>query len=734
MKRKILFLFILLAVGGIGLYLLTPPENEIVAPISRLPADYSSRQVYAGYTGPHPSRIERPDDAFAYPIHIGETGPTQPLFAGPLHYPFLCRTLEAEPSLGQPLIDNQQGEGTPVYREDTNGELTDDIIGYSKDCMFSTRVWYLYKPRGSDEFRELSEADGDVDQVQVNGRTVDFILRVEVGAIHRHPYVLMALRGNDESADQPAADNWNGKLIYQFRGGVGIGKRQGRLVLETLLERRLPELARGYAVIHSTANQTSNHYNMWLAEDTALRVKRQFIARYGEPEYTIGIGGSGGGIQQYLLAQNNSQLIDAAIAQYSYPDMVTQTNYVLDCELLEHYFDVTARDNPKWSDWSQRRYVEGLNAKDWGFNKFNWIKLAADLVSLKQPHFNFGSSECADAWRGLSPLILNPRYPQLPKKIAPQLQSQVDLTYWDDLKYFYGTDTAGHARISWGNRGVQYGLQALRAGQLNVDEFLHLNRFVGSWKNPQQMQSERFWFLGRDPDTPAEQFSLWSQHNMQLSPDGKQAAPRSTANPAAIAAAFRSGQVFLGHIDIPIIDMRHYMEDDLDMHHSLASFQARARMIRARGNADNQVIWMSRKPHLPNALALDRLDEWLHNMRRHPQRSVAENKPAAVMDSCFTGDGEVIAQGKQVWDGSWNQRPPGACSRAYSPYSTSRLVAGEPLRGDYFSCALQPVQQAIERGLYQPVDMRPYRKQLEDIFPDGVCDYSQPDPARPVGL
>ena len=30
--------------------------------------------------------------------------------------------------------------------------------------------------------------------------------------------------------------------------------------------------------------------------------------------------------------------------------MVTQTIHVGDCELLEHYFDVTDRDNPKWRD------------------------------------------------------------------------------------------------------------------------------------------------------------------------------------------------------------------------------------------------------------------------------------------------------------------------------------------------------------------------------------------------
>ena len=53
-------------------------------------------------------------------------------------------------------------------------------------------------------------------------------------------------------------------------------------------------------------------------------------------------------------------IIDAAIPQYSYPDMVTQTIHVGDCELLEHYMDVTDGANPKWATWPNRTWLEGL--------------------------------------------------------------------------------------------------------------------------------------------------------------------------------------------------------------------------------------------------------------------------------------------------------------------------------------------------------------------------------------
>ena len=39
--------------------------------------------------------------------------------------------------------------------------------------------------------------------------------------------------------------------------------------------------------------------------------------------------------------------------------MVTQTIHVGDCELLEHYMDVTDGANPKWAVWPNRTWIEG---------------------------------------------------------------------------------------------------------------------------------------------------------------------------------------------------------------------------------------------------------------------------------------------------------------------------------------------------------------------------------------
>ncbi|WP_282073355.1 DUF6351 family protein, partial [Janibacter hoylei] len=84
-----------------------------------------------------------------------------------------------------------------------------------------------------------------IDKVTVNGRQVDFIVRVETGTINRFFYAIAALRGDGESADKPNGSNWNKRLIYQFRGGVGIGGRQGKLSKGDVTTRRMDQLARG---------------------------------------------------------------------------------------------------------------------------------------------------------------------------------------------------------------------------------------------------------------------------------------------------------------------------------------------------------------------------------------------------------------------------------------------------------------------------------------------------------
>ncbi len=223
--------------------------------------------------------------------------------------------------------------------------------------------------------------------------------------------------------------------------------------------------------------------------------------------------------------------------------------------------------------------------------------------------------------------------------------------------------------------------------------------------------------------------------NLSLAPDLP--APRTVGDPAAMRAAYSSGHVFGGRLDLPTIDHRQYMERELDMHNSHQSFAVRQRVRNRMGHSDNLVIWFTdTQPGVAKASqtmeALAVMDEWMINIRANPTRSVTQNRPARAMDSCFDLNGQLMQSGAGVWDGILDNRPAGACTQAFALYSSSRIVAGAPIEGGIYRCTLKSVDQAVADGSYAPwVPGAADVAKLKQIFPAGVCDYSQPDQARP---
>src|SRR5690606_40997301 len=110
------------------------------------------------------------------------------------------------------------------------------------------------------------------------------------------------------------------------------------------------------------------------------------------------------------IAQNHPGLLDAAVALYAYPDMVTQTISTLDCEPLEYYFDVVDADNPLWKTWENRSLVQGFSADSDSVNHFTQVQGLAKLLQGEMPAFGSGATECVQGWRGLTPLVHNPTF------------------------------------------------------------------------------------------------------------------------------------------------------------------------------------------------------------------------------------------------------------------------------------------------------------------------------------
>jgi len=673
---------------------------------------------------------------------IGDPGPSGPIFSGPHQYPFICYSYEND--LGQPLVDNQDGAGNAVFQEDNGVLLTGaEPVGYSKNCSIATRVDYFYYNTRVKEFLPLNippSSLSDVEHIEINGQSVKFIVRLERGTINRFLFSIAMLAPFTESLDSPKLLNlsaWNRKLVYKFQGGGGIGHWQGNFSLTKEQALLYDALKRGFAVAYSTGTSTSTHYNMTLAEETALMLKAHFESIYGTPESTIGVGASGGGLQQYVIAQNNPNIIDGAIAQVSYPDMVTQTIYVGDCELLERYFDFEyfVNSSSRWGNWLQRSVIEGLASSNSAI-----VEPWSSIPYAPYP----GSDACVHGWRGAEPAFLNPAWTFPQYLDALQLYrypadviAAVKWSYFNDLNNIYPQNQNGVAYSTWDNVGVQYGLRALVSGKINSDEFIKINACVGGWKTPDKMRVGNYpWDLLADPTLP----DPWDMANMNVNPLTclyGEVAPRTNASVAAINAAYTSGQVFVGNINIPVLDVRWNLEPVIDKHNTIESFVSRSRILAATGNYKLQKIWFAECSDLdlvsldkncafnPTGKALDVMDQWISNLQSADIN--AHIPPAEAVDTCFDGQGNLIYAGEDAWNGIIDSKAAGPCTVSFPLKSTSRIMAGGSIKGDIFKCRLKSLRSAIANHDYGNAKFSFMQLlMLNTIFPDGVCDYNLP--------
>ena len=549
-----------------------------------------------------------------------------PIFSGPHQTPFVCATtgnaaglgLAADPAVAD--VRDADGRVSFVYR---------NLAGASTST---------YNPAAPPPPSSIEMT------TTMDGKTVPMILRWERGVINRFMYSILMLspaRRRRRPTSRPGTGRRSSASPAASRSATTQGAASGGDM------RYLAGLRMGYAVLYSSGTRTNTHYNLQLGGETAIMVKDRFVSAYAEPEYTIAVGGSGGAIQQYVYGQNHPGLLDGGVPQYSYSDMVTQTIHVGDCELLERWLDSKVLANPlsMWRTWVNRTLIEGLSTSATFPNPY-----AAVMPYMPAP----GSTECINGWRGLSPLALNPHFGTAPG-YNPAVHGPVEWTHWGDLVNIYGTDETGFARSPWDNVGVQYGLEALQTGAITPEQFLDLNANVGSWKASKDMVQEGCPFIAalcatQPPD-------VWSARNMSLSPDGGATpAARREGNQEAGYAAYRSGMVFRGKLDIPVIDWRHYLEHRLDMHNSHQSFASRQRLLNYDGDASNQLIWFTdARPGTPQSdptpQAFLVLDAWIKNIEANPEKSVGENKPADAKDSCFATNGSLIASGDDVWSG-----------------------------------------------------------------------------------
>jgi hypothetical protein len=516
-------------------------------------------------------------------------------------------------------------------------------------CEAEPTVEYLYKTTDGN-FAPLPSM---TDQLPLNGvplnikkRTVPYVVRVERGVINRTPYSFASLVGDK---------GWNRRLVYQFGGGCGTAYSQGSGLGTNVVDDAL--LSKGYAVATANFNTFQTSCNDVLSAETALMVKERVAETVGTIKWTIGAGASGGAIQQLMIAQNYPGILDALSPIVPFPDAISVAPGVSDCGLLANFYSGDGEDFTT----EQRAAVNGHQTVG---TCALWI---SSFLSTIDP-----TTGC------------DPRIPE--EQIFSETNTEgIRCTLQDLNRNEFGINPkTGYARRPLDNVGVQYGLRAVNAGTITVDQFLELNEDVGGYDI-----------------------------------NGKIVAKRERSTPAEMRHAYETGRVLSGGgsvRDIPIITVNLYSDPYGDIHDRFRLFTIRERLRDDDGGVNpNELIW-TRPSGGDIAAALTGtaydpadivvlLDRWLSIGYR----------PDEAVDNCTDADGNVIS-GPKIYD------EPGPCRDLYPVFGDPRTAAGAPLINDRLKCRRRPVD--VQR--YKVEFTAEQADRLREIFPGGVCDWRKP--------
>ncbi|MEP7282322.1 MAG: DUF6351 family protein, partial [Rubrivivax sp.] len=584
---------------------------------------------------------------------------TGPVFAGPKLTPFECRTVES--GLGAP-IDTQ--------------------------CSVATTVqWFYFTPQGARKALAdpLGPRPDDLAQVTtIDGVTAPFIVRVESGTINRSIYRIAVL-DDPKTLGVWNGAGWNRRIVYRVGESTAAQYHQGSLSLnETFKDgRAIKSMREGYAYVIASLNVNKTNPNDVLAAETVMMVKEHIIEAYGVPKWLVGWGGSGGAIQQLLMANNYPGLFDGIMPDAAFPDVWGTAQAVTDCRLLNRWFMAHPASD------AVRLAFEGHlknTCRNWDFG--NADTLVADGGA------NNAGCGLNDKSKVYDP-VTNP--------------TGARCTIQDVSVNSFGRDPlTGFARRPLDNVGVQYGLAALKAGRISAAQFLDVNEGVGGYDI-----------------------------------DGNLIAQRTVATDEALRRAYQLGrlnQADAGLATTPILQLRLYAEPGADIHTIYNDISIRDKLLRSNGRADNQVVWMLPNPALApllglpasqvavlSALAdqvvasqLDLMRDWLDGIVGDPAPlsadKLARHKPASAVDSCW----DVRDASRIIEPATYNS--PGTCNALYPKTPSPRIAAGGPVADDTLKCRLKPIADADYGAATFSQDEKARRAA---VFPDGVCDYSR---------
>lgn len=591
---------------------------------------------------------------------------TGPVISGTHQNPYLC------------LSELTPRNDAPRQFAIGNGEYLDTSL-QDEACTVATRTDYVYRSEGSPGFLPLPESGvvpADAIETETSmGARVPFVVRLETGTINRAIYQIATLHNPAEPAPSALtpATGWNRRLVYTFGGGCESGYFQGASTGGVLRESML---ARGYAVASSTLNvNAQGGCNDVVSAETAMMVKEHFTKHYGKPAHTIGNGGSGGAMQQLLIAGAYPGILDGLLVSMTFSDAVT---YFADSQECSGPWRSYANNPANGLDEDTRALIGG-----WP----NWY-LCDQSLGLRPDR--------------ISPFDCSAEIPPALQYHPQSNPAGIRCSIYDGMRNIFGesahpqiTDAREFARSPHDNVGVQYGLEALNGGLIDKALFLDINENFGGWDIDFQLTRER-----------------------------------TEGDPDAIRIAYETGRITNGDAGlsrVPIIDDRLYLDHQGNFHASVYSFTTRARLERDNGHANNYVI----RRHDNNVSLADEnlalMDRWLSavdhdNMSTPLLERIVAAKPAELVDDCFNSTGDRIVEPAVFNTQRLFDNTEGQCNQLYPPHAGLRLVAGGPLSNDVMKCTLKPINYEDYRVEFSLNE----KERLMSIFPDGVCDWSKP--------
>lgn len=622
-------------------------------------------------------------------------------------------------------------------------------------------------------------ADEDIARVTTDhGVEVPYIIRLEEGVQNRDRYLIMTLYQPNQTWDalRPQSQ-WNGKLLIHHGGNVGVSygmgtPPQGDIAgtapagAELLLGDSITTaLGRGFMTLSTAQANLGHNANLVTAAESLMMAKERIVEQYGEIRYTMGTGCSGGSITQQHVANAYPGIYQGLIVQCSYPDVWTTATQFADYNLLSHYFgNQIVTDAEGFQEVFSRLLSSGvIPVVQWTafYGHLPLNPVVSDLAFFPSAYPQ--QESCPGLAEGITVYEAETAPDGLRCGLLDYMKTQFGPRppeVWSANEQLLGRGFGG---IPLDNEGVQYGLGALQSGLITGEQFLKVNREIGGLSVDIDYQSAR---------TVADSLALQNAYrtgavNTAEHLAGVPIIDLRGPDPGIAHDAYHSWQMRArleatqGHADNHVIwygpapifgDSIYTTEALLAMDLWLSQMEADERQVSVEAKVvDNKPLYARDRclsvasifnpegPIIPltgNLLYPDPILPGLDlSLLPAPPAEAGVVVDAVTGQACGLDVTELPVVSELPLLGDLLGTIGDLLAPITDPlvelqqlviqtrFGTPRTVAGDDIRTLTNKCQLKPVDPA---DYPLALDPEGFAAQVEEIFPNGVCDYSQP--------